>query len=72
MPKYRAPMSAVGDRASRIAFKHDIDRIYLWYMAGFLAFVLALAMLEQVGLPRRWIGSIFCWARSDSMPVSAS
>ena len=59
MPKYRAPMSAVGDRASRIAFKHDIDRIYLWYMAGFLAFVLALAMLEQVGLPRRWIGSIF-------------
>jgi len=51
--------SSTGSRASRAAFKRDIDRIYIWYMAGFLAFVVTLALLEQIGLPRRWIGSIF-------------
>jgi cation/acetate symporter len=59
MSKHPAPTSAIGNRASRLAFRRHIDRIYVWYMAGFLAFVLALALLEQVGLPQRWIGSIF-------------
>ena len=44
---------------AQAAFKHDIDRVYLRFVAGFLAFVLLLAALEQVGVPRRWIGSIF-------------
>ena len=41
------------------AFKLKLDRIYLIYTAGFIAFVLALGMLERMGLPKRWIGVIF-------------
>lgn len=41
------------------AFKHKLDRIYLIYTAGFIAFVLALGMLERMGLPKLWIGVIF-------------
>src|SRR2546426_333644 len=44
------------------AFKHRLDRIYLRYTAGVIAFVGLLAVLEQVGLPRRWIGVIFLLA----------
>jgi cation/acetate symporter len=40
-------------------FKRKLDRIYLLYTAGFIAFVLALGMLERMGLPKRWIGVIF-------------
>ena len=62
MAERPGPASGSATRASRLAFKRDIDRVYLWYMGGFLSFVLALAVLEQVGLPRRWIGSIFLLA----------
>jgi cation/acetate symporter len=41
------------------AFKLKLDRIYLIYTASFIAFVLALGMLERMGLPKRWIGVIF-------------
>jgi cation/acetate symporter len=47
---------------AQAAFKHDVDRVYWWYVGGFLSFVLALAALEQAGLPRRWVGSIFLLA----------
>jgi cation/acetate symporter len=40
-------------------FKREVDRVYLRYAAGVLVFLLALAALEQLGLPRRWMGSIF-------------
>ncbi len=50
------PLREVGGSA---AFKRRIDRIYGGYLLGFLAFVLALAVLEQLGLPKRWIGAIF-------------
>ena len=62
MAERPGPASGNTSRASRLAFKRDIDRIYLWYMGGFLSFVLALAVLEQAGLPKRWIGSIFLLA----------
>ena len=41
------------------AFESRLHRIYLSYTAGFIAFVLALGVLEQIGLPKRWIGVIF-------------
>ena len=44
------------------AFRHRLDRIYLRYTIGFIAFVALLAVLEQTGLPRRWIGVIFLLA----------
>ena len=40
-------------------FRQRLDRIYLWYTTGFIAFVLLLAGLEQMGLPKRWIGVSF-------------
>ncbi len=51
----RAPSAAVVNRA----FKAQLNRVYGWYTGGFISFVLVLAVLEVLGLPRRWIGLIF-------------
>ncbi|HEY2927654.1 sodium:solute symporter family protein [Piscinibacter sp.] len=40
-------------------FQRQLHRIYLWYTAGFVAFVLLLALLERFGMPKRWIGVTF-------------
>ncbi|HUG26386.1 sodium:solute symporter family protein [Piscinibacter sp.] len=47
--------AAVANRA----FKKQLNKVYAWYTGGFMAFVLVLAVLEQMGLPREWIGFIF-------------
>ena len=51
-----------GRRASNRAFKQQLNKVYAWYTGGFFAFVLALAVLEQVGVSREWIGFIFLLA----------
>ena len=48
--------------SARAAFRKNLDKVYGWYTGGFIAFVLVLAVLEQVGLSRRWIGIIFLLA----------
>ncbi|HCY16386.1 MAG: cation acetate symporter [Curvibacter sp. GWA2_64_110] len=48
--------------ASNKAFKQNLNKVYKWYTGGFLIFVVALAILEQMGLPRQWIGFIFLLA----------
>jgi cation/acetate symporter len=50
------------DAAARAAFKKNLNKVYTWYTGGFLVFVLALAVLEQLGMPRSWIGFIFLLA----------
>ncbi len=40
-------------------FKKGLNKVYTFYTGGFLAFVLILAVLEQMGLPRAWIGYLF-------------
>ncbi len=40
-------------------FKSFLKKTYGWYTGGFLAFVIILAIAEQMGLPRAWIGYIF-------------
>ncbi len=45
--------------AANKAFKSGLNKVYKWYTGGFLAFVVALAILEQMGLSRQWIGFIF-------------
>jgi cation/acetate symporter len=55
-PSGASPAPARSDKA---AFKRQLDKAYLWYLAGFIGFVLLLALLEQKGLPRLWIGMIF-------------
>ena len=41
------------------SFRRRLDRIYLAYTVGFVLFVLGLAALERMGLPKHWIGVIF-------------
>jgi cation/acetate symporter len=50
------------DRASTATFKSQLNKVYAWYTGGFLAFVVTLAVLEQMGLPKNWIGFIFLLA----------
>ncbi len=49
-------------RENRAAFRRNLDKVYGWYTGGFVAFVLVLAVLEQFGLSRRWIGIVFLLA----------
>jgi cation/acetate symporter len=48
--------------AANAAFKKQLNKVYAWYTGGFIAFVVVLAVLEQMGLPRNWIGFIFLLA----------
>lgn len=43
-------------------FRSMLGRVYSWYAGGFLAFVLALAVLEQLGVTKQWIGYLFLLA----------
>lgn len=40
-------------------FKQQMGHVFRWYVAGFLLFVLLLAVSEQLGLSRQWIGMTF-------------
>ncbi len=48
--------------AANTAFKKQLNKVYAFYTGGFLAFVIVLAILEQFGLKREWIGFIFLLA----------
>ena len=54
--------AGVSNAASKAAFKSNLNKVYKWYTGGFLVFVVVLAVLEQMGLPRSWIGFIFLLA----------
>jgi cation/acetate symporter len=47
------------DNQSQGDFKKGLNKVYGWYTGGFVAFVLVLAVLEQMGLPKNWIGYLF-------------
>jgi cation/acetate symporter len=51
-----------GGASANKAFKQQLNKVYAWYTGGFIAFVIVLAILEQMGLPRQWIGFIFLLA----------
>ena len=40
-------------------FKSFLKKTYGWYTGGFIAFVILLAIAEQMGLTRAWIGYVF-------------
>jgi cation/acetate symporter len=48
--------------AERAAFKRQLNKVYGWYTGGFLAFIIVLAILEQMGLGRGAIGIVFLLA----------
>ena len=45
--------------SSNTAFKKQLNKVYTWYTGGFIVFIITLAILEQMGLPRQYIGFIF-------------
>ena len=51
--------AASGGAAGNRAFKQQLNKVYAWYTGGFLIFVVALAILEQMGMPPSWIGMTF-------------
>jgi cation/acetate symporter len=57
-----SPTTASGGMQSGSDFKKQLNKVYAWYTGGFLAFVIVLAIAEQMGLPRNWIGFIFLLA----------
>jgi cation/acetate symporter len=54
--------AATTGAAANNAFKKQLNKVYAFYTGGFLAFVIVLAILEQFGLKREWIGFIFLMA----------
>jgi cation/acetate symporter len=47
---------------SHKAFNQQLKKYYGLYTGGFIAFVIALAIAEQVGMSRQWIGYWFLFA----------
>ncbi|MFN9103084.1 MAG: sodium:solute symporter family protein [Betaproteobacteria bacterium] len=52
----------VSNKEANAAFKKGLNKIYGWYTGGFLAFVIVLAIAEQMGLSRGAIGIVFLLA----------
>ncbi len=48
--------------SSNRAFFNQLKKYYSYYTGGFVVFVVALAILEQLGLPKVWIGYVFLFA----------
>ena len=55
------PLAGTAPSSGR-SFERQLNKVYRWYTLAFLLFVAVLAVLEQVGLPREWIGFIFLFA----------
>jgi cation/acetate symporter len=47
---------------SHAAFNRQLKKNYSWYTGGFILFILALALAEQMGMSRQWIGYWFLFA----------
>jgi len=54
--------AAGSSAAANAAFKKQLNKVYGWYTGGFLVFIVVLAILEQMGMPRTWIGFTFLLA----------
>ena len=55
-------MATTTTAATNAAFRKQLNKVYAFYTGGFIAFVIILAVLEQLGLNREWIGFIFLMA----------
>jgi cation/acetate symporter len=51
-----------GFMLSKKQYRAQLDRVYRWYTLGFVLFVVLLAGLERLGMPRSWIGLTFLMA----------
>jgi len=51
--------SSMFEASSNKAFKQQLNKVYAWYIGGFITFVILLAIAEQMGLTRQYIGYVF-------------
>ena len=51
--------SAFSGGGSNAACKKQLNKVYAWYVGGFVLFVLVLGIAEQMGLTRNYIGYAF-------------
>ena len=56
---------------SHASFFSQLKRYYSFYTGGFLLFLGALAVAEQMGMSRAWIGYSSCSRPSACTPASA-
>ena len=56
------PQRGVSNKEANAAFKKGLTKIYSWYTGGFIVFVIALGIAEQMGLSRGAIGIVFLLA----------
>jgi cation/acetate symporter len=56
------PQAGVSNKEANAAFKKGLNKVYTWYTGGFILFVIALAIAEQMGLSRGAIGMVFLLA----------
>ncbi len=56
------PQAGASNKEANEAFKKGLNKVYGWYTGGFIAFVIVLAIAEQMGLSRGAIGIIFLLA----------
>ncbi|MEY4507851.1 MAG: hypothetical protein RL297_2429 [Pseudomonadota bacterium] len=56
------PPQFSGRSIAKRLFRAQLNKVYRWYTGGFFVFVLVLALLEQWGLSREWIGFVFLLA----------
>jgi cation/acetate symporter len=56
------PKAGATNKEANAAFKKGLNKVYGWYTGGFIAFVIVLAIAEQMGLSRGAIGIVFLLA----------
>jgi cation/acetate symporter len=48
-----------GEGQTQGQFQQSLNKVFIFYGGGFAAFVIALAVLEQMGMPKEYIGYAF-------------
>ncbi len=59
---FESGSGGMSNKEANAAFKKQLNKVYAWYTGGFVAFVIVLAIAEQMGLPRSAIGIVFLLA----------
>jgi cation/acetate symporter len=51
--------AASSGAAANAAFKSQLNKVYGWYTGGFVVFIILMAIAEQMGMKREWMGFTF-------------
>jgi cation/acetate symporter len=51
--------AASSGAAANKAFKQQLNKVYGWYTGGFIVFIILMAIAEQMGMKREWMGFTF-------------